>query len=205
MEYFCDLEQYARDIAFCVGERADRATRLRVADLHLDNLASRDRLHRRSGVHRQPGLFQHAQPFSARGVRLSPLPYPISSFLSGVFEMSSSFRISFKIRETHYPFRRPDIAESRRLQLPARFARLARRFAIVLVRESFPAATAATTTTAGARTAATSCFWTRLVHLKVASAQFFTVQPRDSFGSFIVIGHFDKAKAAGAASLSIHY
>jgi len=30
----------------------------------------------------------------------SPLPYPISSFLSGVFEMSSSFRISFKIRDT---------------------------------------------------------------------------------------------------------
>jgi hypothetical protein len=90
------------------------------------------------------------------------------------------------------------------LQLPARFARLARRFAIVLVRESFSAATAATTTTAGARTAAPRCFWTRFVDLKVASAKFFTVQPRDSFGSFIVIGHFDKGKAAGSASLSIH-
>src|SRR5713101_211190 len=53
--------------------------------------------------------------------------------------------------ETHYPFRRPTIGESRRSQLPARFAWLASCFAIILVRESFPAAPTAATTTAGAR------------------------------------------------------
>src|SRR5438270_7676678 len=74
---------------------------LRVPDLRLDSLGNLH-LARRLGGRRLRGLFQRAQSFSARGARLSPLPCPISSSLFGVFEMSSSSRLSFKIRDTPY-------------------------------------------------------------------------------------------------------
>src|ERR1700680_1529598 len=89
--------------------------------------------------------------------------------------------------------------------LPARLARLARRFAIILVGEA--SAPAASATTAGVAAAA---FWpaaffpgARFVYLQVAPANLFAVETGDGFGGFGVIGHFHESKAAGPAGLAV--
>src|ERR1700682_1294107 len=91
-------------------------------------------------------------------------------------------------------------AERCALTLPAGLARLACGFAIILVGESFPPASSATT---GARPAA-SGLGTRLVHFQVASAQLFSVKACNRFGGFFVVGHFHKGEPAGTASLPVH-
>src|SRR4029077_10948880 len=95
------------------------------------------------------------------------------------------------------------LAKSCVSQLPAGLARAARGFAIILFRDalSAPAASAATT---GTWAAAPWCFWARFVHFKVASTQLFAVQAGNGFGSFVVIGHFEKGKAAGSPGFPIH-
>jgi hypothetical protein len=80
------------------------------------------------------------------------------------------------------------------LKLPARLAWLARGFAIILVRESFPPASSTTAAT-GTRTAAPRYFRTRFVHFEVASAELFSVEGRNGLGGFFVVGHFDKGKS----------
>src|SRR5487761_1791138 len=63
---------------------------------------------------------------------------------------------------------------------PARFARLARGFAIILIREAL-AVTAA-----------------------IAAADLFPVEARNRLGCFRVVGHLDKRKSPGAARFAIH-
>jgi hypothetical protein len=110
--------------------------------------------------------------------------------------------------------------------LPARLARLARDFAIILVRESFfataagiaasraaavaavviftAAITAAAAATWAARTAAAGFrFRTGFVNFQVAAADIFAIQRRDRFGSFGIIGHFDEAETTRASGLAI--
>jgi hypothetical protein len=114
-------------------------------------------------------------------------------------------------------------------KLPARFARLTRRVAVIFVREPVAAtapafapstapttstrsATASTWTTASARTTKTlwSARWSafalgpRFIHFQVASAKFLAVEASDSLGRFLVIGHLDEREAARAACFPIH-
>jgi hypothetical protein len=111
--------------------------------------------------------------------------------------------------------------------LPARLARLARDFAIILVRESFFAAatgvaaagtaaiaaivifaaTAAAITAAAtwaARTAAAGFrFRASFVNFQITSADIFAVEGGDSFGCFGIVGHFDETETARASGLAI--
>src|SRR5271155_727040 len=111
--------------------------------------------------------------------------------------------------------------------LPARLARLARDFAIILVGESFFAAatgvaaagtaaiaaivifaaTAAAITAAAtwaARTAAAGFrFRAGFVNFQITSADIFAVEGGDSVGCFGIVGHFDETETARASSLAI--
>src|SRR5215472_7376851 len=85
--------------------------------------------------------------------------------------------------------------------LPARFARLASRFAVVLMRESAATATRASTATIAARGAFAPrpCF----VDLEVAASHFFSVESGNGLRCLSVIGHFHKSKTARPARLAI--
>jgi hypothetical protein len=111
--------------------------------------------------------------------------------------------------------------------LPARLARLTRDFAIILVRESFFAATAgiaaawaaavaaaitataatisaaAATTWAARTTAAGFGFRAGFIYFQIAAADVFAVESCDSFGSFGVVGHLDETETARATGLAI--
>jgi hypothetical protein len=104
--------------------------------------------------------------------------------------------------------------------LPARLARLPRDFAIVFVRKSFLATTAAATATAGttaptaaaiSATAATTGtartagfrFRAGFIHFQISSAYIFSVERRDGLGSFGVVGHFHETEAASATGFTI--
>src|SRR5215813_9439415 len=88
--------------------------------------------------------------------------------------------------------------------LPARFARLASRFAVILMRES---AATATTTWASAAVAARGALTLgpRLVDLEVAAAYFFSVESGNGLCCLSVIGHFHKSKTARPACLAISH
>src|SRR5487761_531262 len=93
---------------------------------------------------------------------------------------------------------------------PARFARLARGFAIILIREAL----AVTAAIASAATAAASwaaafrrpafALGARFIHLQIAAADLFPVEARNRLGCFRVVGHLDKRKSPGAARFAIH-
>src|SRR5215472_3296758 len=87
--------------------------------------------------------------------------------------------------------------------LPARFARLAGRLSIVLVRES-----AATATTTGASATAIAArgslaLGPRFVDLEVAASRFFSVEGGNGLRCLRVIGHFHKSKTASTACFPI--
>src|SRR5215467_2925734 len=126
--------------------------------------------------------------------RLSPLLFLTLHFLLALFE-----------RDAHRSPQKSGATPTslRVLGLPARLARLASRFAVILVRES---ATAATTT--GACAAATAArgsltLGPRFVDLEIAAAHFFSVESGNGFRCLGVIRHFHKSKAASTACLAI--
>src|SRR5215468_1069116 len=89
--------------------------------------------------------------------------------------------------------------------LPARFARLASRFAVILMRES-----AATATTTGASTATIAArgalaLGPRFVDLHVAASHFLSVESGNGLRCLGVIGHFHKSKTARPACLAISH
>src|SRR5215472_12284258 len=89
------------------------------------------------------------------------------------------------------------------VRLPARFARLASRFAVVLMRES---ATVATTTRASAAAIAARgaiALGPRFVDFKVAASHFFSVESGNGLRCLGVIGHFHESKTACPACLAI--
>src|SRR5499425_3063923 len=86
---------------------------------------------------------------------------------------------------------------------PARFARLASRFAVILMRES-----AATAPTTGASAAATTALGVlalgpRFVDLEVAASHFFSVKGGNGLRCLRVIGHFHESKTASTACFPI--
>src|SRR5215472_17121394 len=87
--------------------------------------------------------------------------------------------------------------------LPARFARLASRFAVVLMRES--AATATTTRASTATMAARGAFAPRpcFVDLEVAASHFFSVESSNGLRCLRVIGHFHEGETASTACFPI--
>lgn len=100
--------------------------------------------------------------------------------------------------------------------LPARLARLARGFAIILVRKFFlttaaapasaiAATVSATTATSAARTAWASGFGLgpRFIDFQIASAEILAIESGDGFGGLIVILHFDETEAASAAGFAV--
>src|SRR5215472_7788276 len=126
-------------------------------------------------------------------VRLSPLLFLALHFLLTLFD-----------RHAH---RSPQKSGAMRTSLtvlgsPARFARLASRFAVILMRES-----AAIATTAGASAAIVTrgalALGPRFVDLEVAASHFFSVESGNGLRCLGVIGHFHKSKAACTACLAI--
>jgi hypothetical protein len=96
--------------------------------------------------------------------------------------------------------------------LPARFARLARGFAIILVRKFLLATAAApasaiaatvSTTTASSVRAAGFGLGPRFIDLQISTAEILAVESRDGFGGFIVIWHFDETEAASASGFAV--
>src|SRR5277367_2922726 len=104
-----------------------------------------------------------------------------------------------------------------RLPLPARFAWLPRRLAVVLVRKPFaPTAAALASASAPAAAAARSAKipWStrrsafalgpRFIHCQVAPAQFLAIESGHSFRRFLVIGHFHERKPPRAPGFPVH-
>jgi hypothetical protein len=100
--------------------------------------------------------------------------------------------------------------------LPARLARLARGFAIILVRKFFLAAAAASASTIAATVSTTTAASTagtaraagfglgpRFVDFQVASAKILAIESGDSLGGFIVIWHFDETEPASASGFAV--
>src|SRR5215472_1141068 len=127
--------------------------------------------------------------------RLRPLLFLPLHFLLALFE-----------RDAHSSPQKSGatLTSSRVVRLPARFARLASRFPVILMRES---ATAATTTGASAAIAARGAFalGPRLVDLEVAASHFFSVESGNGLRCLRVIGHFHKSKTARPACLAISH
>src|SRR5262245_24869934 len=126
--------------------------------------------------------------------RLRPLLFLPLHFLLALFE-----------RDAHRSPQKSGAALTslRVVGLPARFARLASRFAVILMRES-----AATATTTGAPTTAIAArgaltLGPRFVDLQVAASHFFSVESGNGFRCLGVIGHFHKSKTARPARLAI--
>jgi hypothetical protein len=111
------------------------------------------------------------------------------------------------------------------LDLPARFARLARSFAIVFIRKTvfIPAAATATawasTTAAGATSATTAVgtiaassagakptrfFRASFIYFNVPATNGRTIESRDRFAGFFVIRHFHESETARTAGFAIH-
>src|SRR5580704_4750094 len=104
-----------------------------------------------------------------------------------------------------------------KVQLPARFAWLPRRLAVVLIRKSL-ASTAAALAAASATTAASvrpakvprpawrSAFAlrTRFVHFQIAPAQFFAIESGHRFRRFLVVRHFHKRKSPRSPGFPVH-
>src|SRR5438874_2056683 len=114
------------------------------------------------------------------------------------------FFLALLERDAHEPSSqvRSDWVNEKR-ELPAGFARLARGFAVIFVRES-SAATAMTTAGASAAiTAGAVAFRPGFVDLEIAAAELFAIEARDSVGGFRIIGHFDKGEAASPAGFAI--
>src|SRR4029077_2614968 len=95
--------------------------------------------------------------------------------------------------------------EGERSMLPARLARLASRFAIILIGEAAALATAATTAGVAAAAPWPAAFLpgARFVHLQIAPAHLFAVETGNGLGGFGIIGHFDKSKAACPAGFAV--
>src|SRR5215472_4748782 len=128
--------------------------------------------------------------------RLRPLLFLPLHFLLALFERDAH-RSPQKSGAT--------LTSSRVVRLPARFARLASRFPVILMRES---ATAATTTGASAAAiAARGAFalGPRLVDLEVAASHFFSVESGNGLRCLGVIGHFHESKTARPACLAISH
>jgi hypothetical protein len=106
------------------------------------------------------------------------------------------------------------------IKLPARLARLTRYLAVILVRKSFAAtaassstaisaaATIATrTTVAGAATrtarAARFGFGTSFIHLQIAPTKIFAVESGNGFGRIRVVDHFHEAEAARFSGFAV--
>src|SRR5580692_7294435 len=90
-----------------------------------------------------------------------------------------------------------------RVALPARFARLPRRLAVVFIRKTLAsAASAFAAATAAARPAkipwparrSAFALGPRFIHLQVAPAQFLAIESGHCFGRFLVIGHLHERK-----------
>src|SRR5271165_4498371 len=101
--------------------------------------------------------------------------------------------------------------------LPARFAWLPRRLAVVLIRKSL-ASTAAAFAAASATTAAPirpakiprPARWSafalrpRFIHLQIAPAQFFAIESGHRFRRFLVVRHFHKRKPPRPPGFPVH-
>jgi hypothetical protein len=92
-----------------------------------------------------------------------------------------------------------------KLELPARFARLAGGFAVIFVRKSAAATSAARAPAAAvtANTTGTIGFGPGFVDLKIAAAERFTIQGGHGIGGFSIIGHFHEGETASPAGLAI--
>src|SRR5471030_843895 len=105
-------------------------------------------------------------------------------------------------------------------KLPTRLAGLTGHLAVILVRKSFTAATAASTAVsaaattiaaratvarAAARTARAGRFGlgTSFVHLQTATTEIFAVESSNSLGRLSVVDHFHEAEAAGLTRFAI--
>ena len=89
--------------------------------------------------------------------------------------------------------------------LPAGLARLPRRFAVILVRESAPVASAPISAKCP-RTARPSPLGlrARFVHLQGPPADFLSVERSGSLGRLVILGHFHEGKAPGLAGFAVH-
>lgn len=100
--------------------------------------------------------------------------------------------------------------------LPARLARLARGFAIILMRKLFLATAAAPasaiTATISATTAASAAgtaraagfgLGPRFVNFQIASAEILAIESGDGFGGFVVILHFNETEPASPAGFAV--
>src|SRR5271169_3784883 len=99
--------------------------------------------------------------------------------------------------------------------LPARFARLPCRLAVVLIRKSLAPAAAALATAATATPirpakiagpARRSAFTLRprFIHLQIAPAQFFAIETGHRFRRFLVVRHFHKRKPPRPPGFPVH-
>src|SRR5580658_9307765 len=104
-----------------------------------------------------------------------------------------------------------------RYRLPARFAGLPRRFAVVLIRKPFaPAASAfaAASATTAAPIRPAKIPWPagrtafalrpRFIHLQIPSAQLFPVESSHGLGRFVIVGHFHKRKPPRPPGFPVH-
>src|SRR5260370_27475157 len=82
--------------------------------------------------------------------------------------------------------------------LPARFAGLARGFAVILVRKTLPASAAVIEARRARR-----FFGARFIDFQVSAADLLAIQARNGLRGFVVVGHFHERKAPGAAGLPI--
>src|SRR5271169_2518135 len=99
--------------------------------------------------------------------------------------------------------------------LPARFARLPRRLAVVFIRKTLASAASAlasATTTASARPPKIArparrpafALRTRFIHFQIAPAQFLAIESGHRFGRFLVVRHFHKRKPPRTPGFPVH-
>src|SRR5262249_27255670 len=123
--------------------------------------------------------------------RLRPLLFLPLHFLLALFE-----------RDAHRSPKRVR-GHANIIELPARFARLASRFAVIFMRESAAAATTAGASAEAFAARGALALGPRFVNLEVAASYFFSVKSGNGLRCLGVIRHFHKSKAACAACLAI--
>src|SRR5882762_6793221 len=94
-------------------------------------------------------------------------------------------------------------------KLPARFARLPRRLAVIFVREAVASSAALAASASSAKVPWTSrrasfALRPRFIHFQIAPAHFFSVESGHGCRRFRVIGHFHECKTSRAPGLPVH-
>src|SRR5215470_1384276 len=91
----------------------------------------------------------------------------------------------------------------RGVELPARFARLSSRFAVIFIRESTAAATTAGASAAAIAARGALALGSRFVDFEAAASHFFSVESGNRLRCLSIIGHFHESKTARPACLAI--